>query len=383
MVVGAARHAELEGIGADARLDRETVLQGLARVLGVDHAGRLRYHVEVALVPDLEAGELVGRRERRMLLARALALRDLVERFVLGAGLRPVTGDRVALEGGGREHQPVREVAVVRDGEQLAAGALLVGLHPLPQVLGVLGHEGGERRQLVGERLAVTVDDVAVQVVAAAVVGGPLVGDEGREAARIVVALHDRRHLVPHVERDRRILHRRRQLALALQRDAFKHGRVGLLRIGVHLLVPALEHRVGHQLGVAGDDLAHDAHGIGVVRDREPVERTGEPHGDPGARDDLLAAREPQRLLRTDARAGADGVRRPRGVQVLVAPVDARRIAARRVGREAGFAGRCGLGRGDILALLGAGRLRRRRAAAALQQEQRDHGSDGAGDGDR
>ena len=39
------------------------------------------------------------------------------------------------------EHQAVAQVAVVRDGEDAAAGLLLVGVHPFPEVDGVVAAE--------------------------------------------------------------------------------------------------------------------------------------------------------------------------------------------------------------------------------------------------
>jgi hypothetical protein len=52
----------------------------------------------------------------------------------------------------------------------------------------------------IGFVLAVTVDDVSVEVVAAAVVRNPFASDPRREAARFVVLLDDRRLLSPDIE---------------------------------------------------------------------------------------------------------------------------------------------------------------------------------------
>ena len=73
-----------------------------------------------------------------MSFAIALDLGHFVERFPL----RPPLGI-VAIEGLlGRQrdvvkHQPVGQVAVVRDREDPTAGLLLVVTHPLPKVLGI------------------------------------------------------------------------------------------------------------------------------------------------------------------------------------------------------------------------------------------------------
>ena len=59
--------------------------------------------------------------------------------------------------------------------------------------------------------------------------------------------------------------------------------------------------------------------------------------GSPVEADDLLAARELQRLLGPEHVAARAGVERHGRVQVRVAPVDARRVVPARVGREAGL----------------------------------------------
>jgi hypothetical protein len=76
--VGAADHAELVGVRAELLLQLRPS-RAPTRVLELEHLGFLSYaHVEVALVPALEVGELVVRREERMRLAVALDLRGLV-----------------------------------------------------------------------------------------------------------------------------------------------------------------------------------------------------------------------------------------------------------------------------------------------------------------
>ena len=93
----------------------------------------------------------------------------------------------------------VAQVAVVRDGEHAAAGFLFVGVHPFPQVDGIGAaqrRDAGERLDLAGAVAVVAEDDVAMQVVAL-VERGPLVADEGGEAARLVVVLGGGDGLLP------------------------------------------------------------------------------------------------------------------------------------------------------------------------------------------
>ena len=88
-----------------------------------------------------------------------------------------------------RERDPVRQVAVVRNREDLTAGLVLVGLQHVPQVLRVVaahGPHGRIRLDLTCLVAAVAKDDDAVQIVATRV-RGPFVTDESREPARFVM----------------------------------------------------------------------------------------------------------------------------------------------------------------------------------------------------
>ncbi len=87
----------------------------------------------------------------------------------------------------------------MRDGQHAAAGLLFVGVHPFPQLDRIVAAQrriDGERLDLAGLVAVVAEDDVAMQVVAVGV-RGPLVADEGGEAARIVVVLRGVDRLLP------------------------------------------------------------------------------------------------------------------------------------------------------------------------------------------
>ena len=86
----------------------------------------------------------------------------------------------------------------MRDGQHAAAGLLLVGVHPFPQLDRIVaaGRVDGERLDLARLVGIVAEDHIAMQVVAAGI-GGPFVADEGREASRLVVGLSRRDRLVP------------------------------------------------------------------------------------------------------------------------------------------------------------------------------------------
>ena len=108
-----------------------------------------------------------------MCLTITLDLGDFIHRLPARPCLCPFARQRIALEGPEREHLAIGKVAIVGDGQQRSAGLLLPLGHPLPKVLRVLAVEGGHRQHLVGLVLAVPVDHVAVEVVAAAGIARP------------------------------------------------------------------------------------------------------------------------------------------------------------------------------------------------------------------
>lgn len=80
MRVAAADQAELVGVGAEFLLQFQAVLVGRAEVFKFEHVLRLRNAaIEIALIPDLEIGELVIRRQERVRLAGALGLGRFIE----------------------------------------------------------------------------------------------------------------------------------------------------------------------------------------------------------------------------------------------------------------------------------------------------------------
>ena len=107
-------------------------------------------------------------------------------------------------------------------------------------------------------------------------------------------------------------------------------GRVGVA--SAQHVVPALALLGSEDLGIALEELRHQAVHLGVVRDHDPVERPGEPGPEPARRDHFLAAGESEGLFLSQPthRARVDGNGR---VQVRVAPEDVRRVVAADVGR--------------------------------------------------
>ena len=134
-----------------------------------------------------------------MRLRRALELMDFGQRLVVHALLCPRGVDRsplaVDLEG---KHDAIAQVGVVRDRQHFNA-CLALGIHPVPEVLGMIRVDGrkGNFRHFAG----VFEDDVAVQV---AIVGrrAPLIRREGRELSRLVVLVRTGDDLLPDGTRD-------------------------------------------------------------------------------------------------------------------------------------------------------------------------------------
>ena len=160
MGVGGADQAELVGVHANPGFDLEAVLDGLANITAIEFRDR-RGRADVPL-HDLEAGELVVRREQRMRFGRAFHLCDFGEWFVAGAEFGPGAVDRGAVPHRALVHRAVGAVGIVRDGERLEPPTALL-VHPSPEVFGVLGIERG-----VGELGCVVAgeDHVAVEVAA-------------------------------------------------------------------------------------------------------------------------------------------------------------------------------------------------------------------------
>ena len=119
MCVGRADHAELVRIDAEFALELQAEFQRRAGILVLEHLRFLQFaQIEVALVPALEIGELVVRRQVRVRLAVALDLGRFVEPLPFGARLGVLAVDRLAGEGFDyREHAPVGKIAVMGDGK--------------------------------------------------------------------------------------------------------------------------------------------------------------------------------------------------------------------------------------------------------------------------
>jgi len=343
--VGTADDAGLERIHAQLRLVLEAAHESGAHEAGRHHLrGELAAERQVAEFPARDAvlEELVARGEFRMALRGALHLHDFLDGLPALPALGILLRDRGAVEGLRGVHAAVRQVAVVRDRERTAAGALLVGLHPVPEFLRVLAVPGREREHLARASLTVAQQHVAVQVVAARR-RRPLEADERGELPGLVVlvghdgrALPDRHH---QRARDLRVGQHRWQCVGRLRADQLGHRRRGLGAARLDHATPPLDGAVAHQLRVALVDLGDESEPLGVVAQDDEVERPRQARRQARRRNHLLAAGDAVGLLGREAIAGRERVTRVGAVQVGVAPQDARRVLAagvRRIGLRLG-----------------------------------------------
>ena len=267
-------------------------------------------------------------------LAVTLDLRRLQERLVAGArlGVGPVHG--FSVEGLRRVHHAVAQVAVVRDGEHLAARLLRVRVHVLPEVRRILAVEGGKGNDLVHAVRAVAENDGAMKVVAAGR-ASPLEAVQRGENARLVPLLGCRGGVRP--GRGRELAGVEDRLAGLHGDDRFDGGFDTLLRARLGHLVPALALRVGEELGAAGANLIGDAHVLGMVGDGDPVQRPVLFEALAVVHDDFPARGNPEEVVggrRYPEHSRVEGVA---GVDVGNAPVDAVGELLVRVGRIIGL----------------------------------------------
>ena len=208
-----------------------------------------------------------------------------------------------------------------------AAGLVLVGLHPGPEVLRVraaLGRGGGIGLHLAGPVGAVPKDHVAVQVVAFHQ-RGPLKGNEGGEVARLVELLGRVDELFPYtaeIRIARLIVQRRGQLALGKLADQFPGGFHGPLAAGDEGLMKLASLGIGHDIGRAFQDVGDHAHAVGVVRDHKEVIGPGEPDRLAGIGGHLFTAGEAVTVARHQPGTRTAGIGRQARVNMGVAEID-------------------------------------------------------------
>jgi hypothetical protein len=297
-------------------------------------------------------------------LAVALGLDNLEERLPTPAGLGVVAGERAALHGLDGEHHAVGEVAVVRNGQDIAAGLLLVAGHVPPEVFGVpavderKGHNPGGAGGVVPE------DDHAVKIVAAGL-GGPLEANEGGEDAGAVHAVGDPGGGFPH----RALEGIASDLVLGGVGALYHFLRClkdSLVISGLDSPTPAPPGFRTEKEWIRGLQGRGESEILGVVGHDKEIERAGQLDQEAVVGRDLLPARKTEGLFGADAVVDEAGVVGVRGVEVSVAPVDVVRVGST-VGGGVGAASRPALRFDQVLPGQG----------AALPEEQAGGGDGG------
>ena len=158
-------------------------------------------------------------------------------------GIGPVHG--FSVEGLRREHRARAQVAVVRDGQHLAARLLRVTVHILPEVRRIRAVEGGKGNNLVHAVRAVAENDGAMKVLAAGR-GSPFEAVQRSENARLVPFLGRRDGVRPGVLRE--IVALEDRLAILDGHDCFDGGFDTLSGLFLDIVIPALALRVGEEM---------------------------------------------------------------------------------------------------------------------------------------
>ena len=324
VAVRRADNAKLVGVGAQLPFEFQAVLECFAGVFVLEHPVFLGRGAEVGFVPGFVVRKLVIGAEEGVGFTVTFDLGDFVEGFPLSTALGVVAGQRLAgvRVGFDREHQAVRDVTVVGQGEDAAAGFLFISAHPVPEVFGVEGLGCGERQHLAGAAGVVAIDNVSVQVVAC-LSRGPFIANEGGEGSGVVIVIRDFGELIPD-RLDKATV--AGGFGQGIARDAskgFDHlhcGRQRCVAALVQAFVPIAQTRISHQRGVAIDDLVHGAHGVRVVGDHEPVEGARKLDAQAVRSCDFVTAGELVGLSRTQHNAKGPRVERVRRMQVCVSP---------------------------------------------------------------
>ena len=277
-----ADHPELVGVGPEFRGEAETGLERAANVGSLCQLLRRQFACHAfrsgEIAPRFVLGELIVGRKGPQGLAVALDLGHFDDRLDGRPDPGVVAGQRFAFVVDGSEHVATAEIAVVGNGDGIAAGLLPVALEVSPQVLRVRTVVRGKRPPRHGVFGRPRKHDVAVQH------GGRtaavLVADKGGEPAGIVVLLGDGDDAPPHVEPEVVVDsvvapwgfgHTQRLVAVVVLIEALRPQDIGYRRRAGEHFEMALAIRRFQHVGIAGGETRRDAKVLGVIGHHEEV----------------------------------------------------------------------------------------------------------------
>ena len=357
MGIGAADHAELEGIDAELRFLAQAQLQGgtgvglccqrnrvrlrlfrsrrtLAlllrsrrRFVGLGWRGREAAH-------RLVVSELIGRRYQRVGLTVSLGLGHLDDGLPARTRLRVGRREGLACKCAEAEHVAPAQVGVVGDGKYFASRPVLVVPQVCPEILRVTAVEAGERHHLSGLVGTAFKEHVSVDHVRLVRCrpGAPLIADECGERARVVMPFRvcddPFPDCVPKTSVEAVVgavcafcQSQEPETAVVLI-EVFRLEYVPQRWKGSKFLRPAPTC-----LGCRHPAIVHRQSGqyaeiLGVIRHHEKVQRSAQAHVLAARGSNRLTLGESIRLVRRQSGAQGEGVTRQRGVYMCIAPVD-------------------------------------------------------------
>ena len=222
------------------------------------------------------------------------------------------------------------------DRQNIAAGLRLVISHPSPQVARIGATQrlcSGIGLDLPGYVAAIAIDDIAVQIVAGDE-RRPLVADDRGEATGVVCRFRRLDDPLPGGSVGggaRQVLHRFGKASRAEGNDHFAESFRNFARFDQ--VVPAAGCRIGQNLRLSGKEIRRKTHIVGMVRDDQEIQRTGELDRLAGGADDLLSPGETVGVLRPDRGARHARVHGQGCVEMGIAEQRARRKVSTRIGR--------------------------------------------------
>ena len=285
MAVCCTYHAELVGVRAKLRLEGKANFQRLACIFLFQHFRFFKFRdIEVAHCPGFVVGKFIGGRQGRVCLSVTFYLSHFVERFPLGALLYIGLVNRATGIGfHRREHPAVGHIAVMSYSKGPTTCFVLVVSQPLIEIQGVRSSNmrlSGQRNHLSRPNPVVSQNYIAMQVEAFGY-GGPLIADQGREVARLVKMISCLNDPFPDLGVDRRagrvfFENLLGNLILGKMGNQVERGFASSITTLCKTFSPFLTLRNSHNIRRSILDISCDTHYVGMVSDRQPVERTAQ-----------------------------------------------------------------------------------------------------------